>query len=54
MGRWQAFRVKINQSWYSWERRRLLITIVAGLSLILGLGIGMYRNWPVEEQPPVV
>ena len=54
MQRWRALKIKINQSWHNWERRMLLLGIVAGLSLIIGIGLGVYRNWPVEEQVSTV
>ena len=49
---WRNFKHRLKLAWYRQENRRLFVGIVVGLSLILGIGIGIYRAWPSEE--PVV
>lgn len=51
---WRALKIRIYQSWHNWESRKWLVGIVAGLSLIIGIGLGVYLNWPVEERVPTV
>ena len=48
----QAWRNGLNRLRVAWHRRenqRLFVAIVVGLSLILGIGVGVYRNWPSDE-----
>lgn len=54
MQRWQRLRLQVYQSWQSCQKRRMLIAIVAGLSLIVGIGLGMYRIGPGPVETPVV
>lgn len=46
---WQKFKDKLKAAWRRRESRRVLMAIVIGLSLIAGMGLGVYRAWPQEE-----
>lgn len=52
MQAWRNVTIKLRQAWYRRELQRLIVAIVVGISLIAGIGIGIYRNWLSEE--PVV
>lgn len=46
---WRSFRDKLRAAWYRRENRKVIMGIVIGLSLIVGMGLGMYRAWPAEQ-----
>lgn len=52
MQAWRNIKDKLRLAWYRRENQRLIIFIVIGISLIAGIGLGIYRNWPSEE--PVI
>lgn len=49
MQAWQSFKNRLRLAWYREENRRLFVGVVIGLSLIVGIGLGVYRAWPREE-----
>ncbi|HBG01530.1 MAG TPA: hypothetical protein DDW87_08165 [Firmicutes bacterium] len=54
---WRRATDRLRQAWYRRENRRLLVLVVIGISLIAGIGVGIYRDWPSEEPvvtPPAV
>ncbi len=46
---WRNVTHRLRQAWYRRENQKLLVAIVIGISLIAGIGVGVYRNWPSEE-----
>lgn len=54
MQRWKEIRNNIEQALYKKENRRVLAGILVGLSLIIGIGLGIYLNWPIVEEELVV
>lgn len=49
MQAWRNFKNKLRLAWYREENQRLFVGVVIGLSLIVGIGLGIYRAWPSEE-----
>lgn len=49
MQAWRNLKSKLRTAWYRRENQRLFAAIVIGLSLLAGMGLGIYRQWPVEE-----
>lgn len=50
MQRWRLFKTKVYQTWSDREKQKVLAGILIGLSLIVGIGLGIYGNWPHEER----
>ncbi|HKM43299.1 MAG TPA: hypothetical protein VJZ70_04850, partial [Limnochordia bacterium] len=46
---WRNITDKLRQAWYRRDKQNLLVFIVVGISLIAGMGLGIYRNWTFEE-----
>ncbi len=46
---WRNITDKLRQAWYRRDNQRLLVLVVVGISLIAGIGVGMYRNRTPEE-----
>ncbi|MCK9526220.1 MAG: peptidoglycan DD-metalloendopeptidase family protein [Limnochordia bacterium] len=46
---WRNITDKLRQAWYRRDKQKLLVVIVAGISMIAGIGLGVYRNWTPEE-----
>lgn len=40
---------KWRHTWYNLSQHKVFVGILIGLSLIVGIGLGVYRSWPVEE-----
>lgn len=49
---WRKFKTRLKLAWHRDENRRLFVGVIIGLSLLVGIGLGIYRAWPSEE--PVV
>ena len=46
---WRNITDKLRQAWYRRDNQRLMILVMVGISLIAGIGVGMYRNRTPEE-----
>ncbi|NMB20808.1 MAG: M23 family metallopeptidase [Firmicutes bacterium] len=46
---WRSITDKLRQAWYRRDKQKLLVFIVAGLSMIAGIGLGVYRNSTYQE-----
>ena len=51
---WRNIRDKLRHAWYRRDNQRLLVLVVVGISVIAGIGVGIYRNWSPEEPAIVV
>ena len=51
MQAWRNFKNRLRLAWYREENRRLFVGIVIGFSLIVGIGIGVFRAWTTQEEP---
>jgi murein DD-endopeptidase MepM/ murein hydrolase activator NlpD len=49
MRAWRIVKDRLRQAWYRRDRQKILIFIMIGVSLLAGIGVGMYRTWPSEE-----
>lgn len=47
---WRKLKDRLRTAWQKRTSRRVLMAIVIGLSLLAGMGLGIYRAWP-QEQP---
>lgn len=54
MQAWVRIKAKLRQAWRKLDGQIVLMFIVIGLSLIAGIGVGIYRNWVQEEPASVV
>jgi hypothetical protein len=49
MRAWRIVKDRLRQAWYRRDRQKILVFIMIGVSLLAGIGVGMYRTWPSEE-----
>ena len=54
MNRWQHAKGRLSQYWQRQQSRRVLVGIIIGISLLVGIGVGIYRNWPTAEEAVTV
>lgn len=50
---WRNISDKLRQAWYRRDKQILLIWIVAGFSLLAGIGLGIYRGLTFQEEAVV-